>query len=234
MIRFVKTLPDLKANKISLAKILALYKAFGGTSLSPDFWVQESEGNLTAALCLYGSEMTVYCHNANLEELRDFIRVVSPKSVFTEKENVLFEASVLKAVFLKELPINTSFAENKAPLKDLYHKLCLGCDGDVCLPSFEVFAPDVSHRLRHNSASAITSDFGAALCFTFDGGGVISGISVDKNLRQKGLGSKMLNEISSLVGGKIFACTQKENQEFYIKNGFTLIGEAAIIEMERA
>ena len=151
----------------------------------------------------------------------------------TEKENALFKDFETKSVFLKEFPENKTFLENSVPLKELYDKLSLGLDGDVYLPSFEDFAPDISHRLRHGSGVALAKEYGAALCFTFDGGGIISGISVDKSFRRKGMGSKILNEISCLVGGKIFACTAKENQEFYIKNGFSHIGEAAIIEMER-
>lgn len=232
MIKYVHTLPCFKVNKISLAKILSLYNAFGGTSLAPDFWVQETEGQLTAALCLYGSEMTVYCENADTDEIRDFIKVTAPKSVFTEKENALFKDFETKSVFLKEFPENKTFLENSVPLKELYDKLSLGLDGDIYLPSFENFAGDVSHRLRHGGGVALTKECGAALCFTFDGGGIISGISVDKNFRRNGEGSKILNEISCLAGGKIFACTGKQNEEFYIKNGFSHIGEAAIIEME--
>ncbi len=233
MIKYVKSLPDFKVDKISIAKILSLYRAFGGTSLAPDFWIQETEGKVSAVLCLYGSEMTVYCHNADLDEIRDFIKVISPKSVFTEKENALFKASNLKSVFLREFSKSKTLAENNVSLKELYAGLSLGFDGDIYLPSFEAFAGDVSHRLRHGSGIAIAKDYGAALCFLFDGGGIINGIAVDKNFRHNGFGSKLLTEISSLAGGKIFACTERQNQDFYIKNGFSHIGEAAITEMER-
>ena len=106
MIKYADKLPELCDNKISLAKILSLYKAFGNTKISPDFWIQENESVITAVLSLYGNEMTFYCNNGDLEEIWNFIRVISPKRVFTEKENLIDHCNAtIKQVFLKNLPL---------------------------------------------------------------------------------------------------------------------------------
>ncbi|MBR6572676.1 MAG: GNAT family N-acetyltransferase [Clostridia bacterium] len=234
MIKYADKLPELCDNKISLAKILSLYKAFGNTKISPDFWIQENESVITAVLSLYGNEMTFYCNNGDLEEIWNFIRVISPKRVFTEKENLIDHCNAtIKQVFLKNLPLKETVSATSVPLKKLYEKLLLGQDGDVSLPCFENFCGDISHRLRHNGAVSITKDFGAALSFIYDGGGIISGISVDKSHRNNGFGSKLLKEICEKTGGNIFACTDEKNKEFYIKNGFSYIGDIAYLEMER-
>ncbi len=234
MIKYVDILPELTADKISLAKILSQYKAFGNTNISPDFWVQEKDGVITAVISLYGNELTLYCNNGDLEEIWDFIKVIHPKRVFTESENLITPCNAMaKQVFLKKLPLAKSLPLANVSLKELYDKLLLGSDGDVALPCFEDFLLDISHRLRHQGAVAIVKDYGAALSFLYEGGGIISGISVDKSYRSKGLGSKLLREICEVTGGNIFACTDEKNKEFYIKNGFSYIGNALYLEMER-
>lgn len=234
MIKHLNKLPEICDNKISLAKILSQYKAFGGTKISPDFWMQESDGIVTALLSLNGGEMTLYCKNGDLEEIWEFIRVIGPKRVFTEKENLIGCCNTaIKPVFLKKLPLAQEVSATETSLKELYEKLLLGQDGDVALPSYEDFCGDISHRLRHGGAAAIVKDYGAALSFVFEGGGIISGISVDKSYRNKGMGSKLLKEICKTTGGNIFACTDKQNKDFYIKNGFSHIGDAVYLEMER-
>lgn len=234
MIKYVDKLPEICDDKISLAKILSQYKAFGNTKISPDFWIQENESVITAVLSLYGSEMTFYCKNGDLEEIWNFIKVISPKSVFTEKENLIDHCNAtIKQVFLKKLPLAEEVSATETSLKELYDKLLLGQDGDVSLPCFENFCGDISHRLRHGGAAAIVKDYGAVLSFIYDGGGIISGISVDKSYRNNGFGSKLLGEICEATGGKVFACTDKQNKDFYIKNGFSHIGDAIYLEMER-
>ena len=91
----------------------------------------------------------------------------------------------------------------------------------------------MSHRLRHEGAIAVLNDYGVALSFLYDGGGIISGIGVDPSYRNKGFGSKLLEEICEITGGDIFACTDESNKGFYIKNGFSYIGNAVYLGMER-
>ena len=234
MIKYVDALPDFSPDKISLAKILSQYKAFGKTNISPDFWVQETDGVITAAMSLYGDEMTLYCNDGNLEEIWDFIKVIGPARVFTEKENLISTCDTkTKQVFLKKLPLVEDYPIADISLKELYESLLLGQDGDVSLPRFEDFCGDISHRLRHEGAIAVSNDYGVALSFLYDGGGIISGISVDKSFRGKGFGSKLLGEVCEVTGGNIFACTDEKNKEFYIKNGFSYIGDSLYLEMER-
>lgn len=234
MIKHVDSLPVFNADKISAAKILSQYKAFGKTNISPDFWIQEKDGEITAVISLYGSEITLYCKRGNLDEIWDFIRVISPKTVFTERENLISPCdTAIKHVFLKRLPPTENFVTTDIPLKVIFDKLLLGRDGDVTLPCFEEFCGDISHRLRHGGAVAVVKDYGAALSFLYEGGGIISGISVDKSYRSKGFGSKLLIEICELSGGNVFACTDEKNKEFYIKNGFSYTGDVLFLEMER-
>lgn len=234
MIKYVTALPEICDNKISLAKIFSQHQSFGGTKLSPDFWIQKTESLVTAVLSLYGGEMTLYCNNGDLDEIWDFIRVISPKRVFTEKENLINSYDTdTKRIFLKTLPLTEIYPSTNISLRELYNKLLFGQDGDVSLPCFDDFCGDVSHRLRHTGAVAIVNDFGAALSFIYKGGGIISGISVDKSCRNKGFGSTLLKEICQKTGGNIFACTNEQNKDFYIKNGFSYIGDAVYLEMER-
>ena len=102
------------------------------------------------------------------------------------------------------------------------------CCINISLPSFEDFAADISHRLRHGGGAAILEDYGAALGFCCEGGGIINGISVKKQFRGQGLGHKLLDRLCSALGGDVYAATNG-GVDFYIKNGFTYLDDAVIV-----
>ena len=110
----------------------------------------------------------------------------------------------------------------------MYNGLKLGEDGDIDLPSFENFAADISHRLRHGAAIAALDDNSAALGFKCDKGAIVNGISVKRELRGRGLGGRILGELLSYSDGDILAAAEEKNTEFYIKNGFEIIDTAVI------
>ena len=81
---------------------------------------------------------------------------------------------------LKKGAKKTNLPKTDISLSALYTALKQGEDGDIELPVFDVFAPDLSHRLRHGGAVAELTEFGAAVAFTCEYGGIINGIAVKK------------------------------------------------------
>lgn len=231
MITLSKSLEGFYAKKASLAHILCLKSAFDGSKLETELWLQKENGNIHSVIARHGGRLYITSDCLYPEELKNFISVIGCAEIFTEKSTaetlgleIKEEFSVLYMSKSKNpIPFSTNIS-----LSTLYSSLSVGADGDISLPYFESFAPDVSHRIRHGAAVALAENFGGALAFTAENTSIINGIAVKKDVRQKGFGSLLLNRLISHLYGNIFTCTSKENKKFYIKNGFVLIDTAVI------
>lgn len=217
--------------KISFMQTACLISAFKNSPLMPDVWVQKSENKITAVISRLGGRLNLTADDCDFAEIKEFISVIGFTEIFCEKQTALNlgfnnfeEFCVLNKICRKQQENPLDFT-----LSSLYSALKAGEDGDVSLPDFEVFAPDVSHRLRHLSAAAVLKDEGAALAFTCPFGGIISGISVKKEARNSGLGSRILQDLCQQINGEVFVCTTEKNLNFYIKNGFAPCDTAVMV-----
>lgn len=220
-----------KISKISFAATECLVSAFGGSALSPEVWVQTENEKVTAVISRFGGRVNLTYMGGDKTEIKDFLNVIGFSEIFTEKSSALalgFDNFSAFTVLKKETTKQKDFSEIPS-LKGLYNALLEGNDGDVSLPSFEDFAADVSHRLRHAGAVAVLEDFGAALCFCSENFGIINGISVKKGLRGRGLGGKLLKEVCGYLDGEVFALATDNTTEFYVKNGFEVCDTAVLI-----
>lgn len=213
--------------KISFMQTACLHHGFKASPLAADIWIGEN-----LVISRLGGRLNITdVENCDLDELKEFVSLVGFSEIFCEKQTALslgFECFDEFAV-LRKSSKKTKQAISHPSLSCLYSALKKGGDGDISLPPFEIFAPDVSHRLRHGGALANAEDFGGILAFTCPFGGVISGISVEEEMRGKGYGSRLLNDLCDQIDGEIFVCTSQKNANFYIKNGFKLCDTAVII-----
>ena len=231
MISLVKNEALSYIPKISFMQTACLKTAFEDSALAPDIWVQKVDGRLCAVVSRFGGRLYITAENSDLEELKEFISVIGFSEIFTEKDVAIslgFKEFEAFAVLNKTVKKQKTFC-NIPPLYDLYTALKEGEDGGVSLPSFDSFAGDLSHRLRHGGAVAELKDFGAAVAFTSEFGGVINGIAVKNDKRNDGNGSNLLKNICGYLDGDVFVCTKTDTAEFYIKNGFTHCGKAVLI-----
>lgn len=216
---------------IAFMQTACLKKAFEGSSLAPDIWVQRVSGRWTSVISRWGGRLYVSADNADFDELKEFISVIGFSEIFCDKNTALslgFSPDKEFSVLYKRCE-KTEEPGDIPSLSGLYEALKMGEDGDISLPPFEDFAADVSHRLRHGGGAAIVEDYGGALGFCSDTGGIINGISVKKEIRGQGFGKKMLNRLCSAIGGDIYVATSDNTAKFYIKNGFSAFGTAVII-----
>ncbi len=230
MITLSVELEQIYRPDLPLMQILCLKAAFKGTVLEEDTWVQTENGRVIGAVARNGGRLYLFTEKAT-DELKVFLDTVGFSEIFTAKETAqTLGLSIEKEyVCLRKSSVkNKDFSFSDIGLTSLYEGLKSGEDSDIVLPKFEDFAADISHRLRHGAAAAAVNDRGAALAFLCEKGAVINGISVKKELRGKGMGSKLLGELLSCLEGDVLACTGDKNTEFYIKNGFSEIGRVVI------
>lgn len=231
MIKLASDFEGFAPDKVSFAQILCLKSAFDGSVLEQDMWIQLNEDKITSVIAKNGGRLYICSDKPDVNELREFISVISPEEIFTEEgTSRLLRLDVIKSfsVMLLKRDAAAEKCRRDVPLKTIFEGLSLGSDVDVSLPPFEDFAVDFSHRLRHGAAVCVVRDFGAAIAFTYPSGAVINGISVAKDMRHKGQGSLLLKELLKQISGSVFACCSDKNKEFYIKNGFMEIDTAVI------
>lgn len=210
--------------------ILCLKSAFFGSALEEDMWIQTENDRICGVIARFGGRLYIWQDGTDPEEISVFMNTVGFCEIFTSYETALQLGLTIQDSFdtLVKKADGKNIETCEISLKALYDALIAGDDGGIDLPSFEIFAPDFSHRLRHNAAAATAESYGAAIAFCCNNGGIINGIVVDKSKRGQGLGSMLLNKLLKNLCGDVFVCSGKENTEFYVKNGFELIGKAVI------
>ncbi len=217
MIKLIDALPEISECKIELIRIKCTFLSYSDTAL---FWMQD---DCRAMICMLDGDMTVYNRNADLEELREFISVLNPTSVFSDSVTLIalfgvdFEAvQVLGAQCIgKPAPCDTV---NSREMYDL-----LNVSG-LELPPYPFFAVDYCHRINHGLADffAIKGKC-AAITFSADKHCILNGIASHK----KGMGSVALAAIMYKNRGKYMLCSCRDDVKgFYIKNGFAPLYQA--------
>ncbi len=219
MIRLTDTLPDFEPHTAELFKIRAAAECYPRDTL---LWRQE--GTDTLISCLDGN--MVISATAPSDELREFVGVISPATVFGKAE-LLKSLSlspfdeVLVMEFCGEIPQAT---EPSDELKSDEIYALLSVDG-LRLPPYEYFAPDFCLRLNRGYCKYFARrGLGAAVVFTHGDTALINGIASHK----KGFGSVALkNAVSLSARSRVLACCTEKNKGFYEKNGFKVIYKAA-------
>ena len=96
---------------------------------------------------------------------------------------------------------------------------------------FEPFYLDLSHKLRHGEALALTVEGveGVAACAVVSSisktGAILSALAVEEDCRRQGLGSGLVREMESYFPGKNLYVFREKNKhrEFYKKLGYVKI-----------
>ena len=212
MIKLIDTLPPLEAARLELVRIKCTFEAYPDLAL---FWAQDGT---RALLCMLDGNMVIYNNGADIGELKTFINMISPSSVFSD-------ADTLSALFGREFErVQVSgrqaagcFAPSDKPTsRDIYD--ILNTEG-LELPDFEHFAVDYCHRINHGLADCFyLKDMCAAISFKTDGFCILNGIVS----RKKGMGKIALEAIMELNRGRYMLCCHRDTvKDFYAKGGFS-------------
>lgn len=217
MITLVNTLPEVKLDTAEMIKIKCLFDCYGEDS-SVLFWCQNSDA---AVISMTDGNMVIYNNCADLEELREFVDVLSPACVFSDMKT-------LCAIGRKpEEPINVMWrmADVKGQtLSDELDSRALYEHLDVkglSLPEYPYFAVDYCRRLNMGSAKYFAlKNKCAVITFNTGDAAIINGLAS----REKGYGSVALKAIlQKNYGKRFYVCCRDKVKGFYEKNGFKML-----------
>ena len=214
MITLTDALPEVWAPNAEYIRIKCLYDCYKEDK-DLLFWQQDGG---RAYISLADGDMTIFCENGDYEEIREFISVISPRSIFGNLD-------VLKALGFKNIhsvfvmsrkaDISGNTAGDSLSSREIYDILNVK---EFSLPEYPYFAVDFCRRLNRGLADYFAiKDKCAAVSFHTGNYALLNGIVS----REKGLGTITLNAIlQKNYGRELLCCCEEELIGFYEKNGF--------------
>lgn len=223
------------------ARITALADTYGTEHSFAMFWVQENNGNETAAVCRVDGNMTVCCGDgADYEELSAFINAVGFMSLTGDAEvakNLGFMPS--KTSFTVEYKggakVGNVEAVRNCDKKKIYDLLC-GCGFE--LGDYNAFLADVCARLNKETASfaaIMHEDEPCACAFALFKGRksvLLGAVATNKNARGRGYASELVGTLAEENSEKkvFLFCRNDSLADFYSKIGFEKSGKWSVVE----
>ncbi len=220
MISITKEIPIVEKRDAALIKLRCLYECYPDDS-SVMFWKQNGGD---AYISLTDGNMIIYNKNADIEELSEFVSVLSPCCVFSDLETL----KAIRKVPKEEIYVYSIKAQkceerksDELSSKELYS--LLDVDG-LSLPEYPFFAVDYCRRKNLGFADYFAiKEHCAAISFNSGNFAIMNGIASHK----KGYGSISLKNILSKNAGRDFlVCCREKVKIFYEKNGFVFLYKA--------
>ena len=185
------------------------------------FWEQNGG---KAYISLASGDMTVFCENGDLTEIKEFISVISPRSIFGRLEALKkLGFSDIHSVFVmsRKADILGETIGDSLKSREIYDILNVK---EFSLPEYPYFAVDFCRRINHGTADYFAiKDQCAAISFHTGNYALLNGIVS----REKGLGTVVLRAIlQKNYGRELIVCCEENLIGFYEKNGFKKLYKA--------
>lgn len=211
MISLVNEIPKLSQPLAEVVKINCAYNSYGDVAL---FWTQDQT---RAVISMLDGNMVIYNNDADIDELREFIGVISPSSVFSDAKTLtaLFKDNFHEVCVVKsDKKFDCDEISDSVNSSEIYNLLNVS---GLSLPPYEFFAVDFCHRLNHGALKYFAKKDLCAAIGVFDGQTVlVNGIASHK----KGMGTMALQGLLSQYKTTAIAVCEKEVMPFYLKNNF--------------
>ena len=218
MISLINEISKIQKCSAEAVKINCTYDLYSDIAL---FWTQDTNRSV---ICMLDGNMTIYNNGADFDELRQFIKVVSPLSVFSDVDTMsrLFGQDIHRVCVMKsEHSFYSDFLSDKLDSREIYKLLDI--DG-LNLPPYEHFAVDFCYRLNHGQLKYFALKDKCAAITICDGQALLlNGIASHK----KGMGTVALNGVLSQNDLPCLAVCEAQVKPFYKKNNFRHIYYAA-------
>ena len=216
---------------IFFIRIMSLLKAYSTEYNFALFYKQIDENeNITAIISRLDNDYTV-CHydNFNQKELDDFFKTLGFNSILCDEDLKLsfsYDYGITMATNKKiEKTINYAEIDEYPKLMDLFNL------EDYSSADFESWYVDVSHRIRHGAAKAVTLNINGEIISSgifssiYNNDAILTAVSTQSEFRRMGYASALVSAMVCDIKGKVYLMRDKnKNEEFYKKLGFENIG----------
>lgn len=223
MITLTDTLPEASAPNAEYIRLKCLFDCYKDDK-DTYFWSQDGG---EAYISLANGDMTVFCENGDCEEIKEFISVISPRSIFGSLEvlkNLEFSDIHSVEVMCRAADISGETLGDSLNSREIYDILNIK---EFVLPEYPYFAVDFCRRLNKGFADCFAiKDKCAAVTFHTGNYALLSGIVS----REKGFGTVALKAVlQKNYGRTILLCCEENLIGFYEKNGFKKLYKAGYL-----
>lgn len=217
MISLCNELPPLNNDSAELVKIKCLFQAYENDD-KVLFWCQDGD---KALISMTDGNMIIYNNSASIEELKEFVEVMSPACVYSDYETLCAIGRKPRErinIMSRNADIEGKPLSDSLSSKEIYD--LLDVDG-LSLPEYPYFAVDYCRRLNMGAAKYFAlRDKCAIITFNTGDKAIINGLAS----KQKGFGSVALKAALQQNKGKtLFVCCRDKVKGFYEKKGFKLL-----------
>lgn len=235
--------PDLPRlpflNSFTGVKIRANLAAYGTGYSFLTVWIQRRDEKITAVLCRQEQTMFVAADPAaDPEELREFCLAVGFDCLQGDPTLLAAMGFGARRYALLRLENHTPnkhvshcLPQEAPPLREVYRILYAQPEPDIEPIDPDGWYADLSHRIRHGLAAAVTLEHAATAVAShiLPEFAVISGVAVLPDRRGAGLGSRAVQELlCGLTGRRVYVAASNGRCSFYEKLGFCRCGTVGI------
>ena len=220
MITLINTLPEASFPSAEYIRLKCLFDCYKDDK-DVLFWEQDGG---KAYFSLAGGDMTVFCEKGDTDEIKEFISVISPGTIFGSLK--VLERIGLKGVhsvyvMSRKADILGETVGDNLNSREIYDILNVK---EFSLPEYPYFAVDFCRRLNRGLGDYFAiRDKCAAVSFHTGDYALLNGIVS----REKGLGTVALKAIlQKNYGRELLLCCEESLTGFYEKNGFKKLYKA--------
>lgn len=219
-------------------RILSLYECYGGGYDFAGFWVQETDGDITAAISRFEDRFSLYMTDgADLEEIASFLRFQGAGAVMSDARFPLrsdFDPIISGQVLRCIGGYYNSELELYAPeIKPLY-MLLKSCESEhFRVPPYMNFLSDVTHRRNLGKCALLGVDVDGVLASAVmtvsetENAAILGAVATLSDQRRRGYSRELVRTLASRItrqGREVYVFSATEaNTRFYQHSGFEIV-----------
>ena len=236
------SLRSFHSNDPFYTRILSLYESYGGGYDFVGFWMQETDGKLTAAISRFEDKFSLYLTDASdLEEISSFLRFQGAGAVMAAKDFSLdLQADrVIKGQVLRYVGEQyNSKLELYSPEIKPFYALLQRCASEIFLvPEYMTFLSDVTHRRNLGKCTLLGTDIdgtlvsGVMTVSETSSAAILGAVATHPDYRRRGLSRELVRALASRINAQgreayVFSAGEA-NTRFYQNSGFAICAEFA-------